>query len=63
MEMQMKSINTKLVLSALGIVAVLAGPAYAKTARVMRDQATASQTIPGYDADGRTVAIPDPDQR
>jgi hypothetical protein len=63
MEMQMKSINTKLVLSALGIVAMLAGPAYAKTARAMHNQATSSQTIPGYAADGSVVPIQDPDQR
>jgi hypothetical protein len=61
----MKSLNLKLALSALGIVAALSSPAFAKKApHVTRDNPAATyQTIPGYDASGSTVAIPDPDQR
>jgi hypothetical protein len=59
----MKSINTKSVLAALGIVALLASPAFAKKAHVVRDQSGVSQAIPGYDANGGVVGIPDPDQR
>jgi hypothetical protein len=64
MEIPMTSFNPKLVLSALGIVALLTSPAFAKTAqRVAQTSQSASQSIPGYDSDGSTVAIPDPDQR
>jgi hypothetical protein len=59
----MKSINTKSVLAALGIVAMLASPAFAKKAHVVRDQSGVSQAIPGYDANGGVVNVPDPDQR
>ena len=61
----MKTLNVKLVLSAVGIAALLTGPAFAKKApRANQDtQTTVSQTIPGYAADGTTVAIPDPDRR
>jgi len=61
----MKFLSIKLALSALGIVALLASPALAqKSQRVTyTNQTSASQTIPGYDRDGQTVAIPDPDQR
>ena len=61
----MKTLNMSLVLSALGIVAMLSGPAFAqKSQRVSHvTQSSASNTIPGYDRDGGTVAIPDPDQR
>ncbi len=60
----MKSLNTKLVLSALGIVAMLTSPALAqKPHRVVpANQSAVYNVIPGYDQDGRTVAIPDPDQ-
>ncbi len=60
----MKSLNLKLALSALGIVAVLTGPAFAKKApHVTRgdNPAATYQTIPGYDSNGSTVQIPDPD--
>jgi hypothetical protein len=61
----MKTLNMTLVLSALGIVAMLSSPAFAqKSQRVSHaTQTSASNTIPGYDKDGGTVAIPDPDQR
>jgi hypothetical protein len=59
----MKSVNTKSVLAALGIVAMLASPAFAKKAHVVRNQSGISQTIPGYDANGSVVGVPDPDQR
>ncbi len=43
----MKPLNMKLVLSALGIVALLTGPALAKKAqRVNQASQSASQTIP-----------------
>lgn len=70
----MKSLNTKLVLSALGIVAVLAGPAFAKEQRqaiqasgpavynAVPGYDTAANVIPGYDRSGAVVAIPNPDQ-
>ncbi|HUI22671.1 MAG TPA: hypothetical protein VLZ74_16755 [Methylocella sp.] len=60
----MISLNTKLVLSALGIVAMLNSPALAqKSHRVARaNQSAVYNVVPGFDQDGRTVAIPDPDQ-
>jgi hypothetical protein len=61
----MKSLNTKLVLSALGIVALLTSPAFAKkshSATHEATEATAYGTIPGYDKDGGVVAVPNPDQ-
>jgi hypothetical protein len=63
--MKMNSFNTKMLLSAVGVVALLSSPAFAKTARqaTTDSQLSSSQTIPGYDADGATVAIPNPDQR
>lgn len=61
----MNSLNPKVALSALGIVAVLASPAFAeKRQRVTHvNQSEISRAIPGYDQNGATVAIPDPDQR
>jgi hypothetical protein len=70
----MNLLNIKVVLSALGIVAVLAGPAFAqKRQHVTRaNQSDVSSVVPGYDVsrvvpgynkDGATVAIPNPDQR
>ncbi len=60
----MKSLNMKLILSALGIVALLTGPALAKKAqRVNQASQSASQTISGYDSEGAVVAIPNSDQR
>ena len=61
----MKFLNPKLVVSALGIVAVLSSPAFAKKlVHVTHTNPSAvSQPIPGYDEAGATVGIPDPDQR
>ena len=69
----MNLLNTKMVLSALGIVALLASPASAqKRPHVIHvNQSEISSVVPGYDAssiipgynkDGATVAIPNPDQ-
>ncbi len=59
----MKSLNTKLVLSALGIVAMLTSPAFAQKPQVTHfNQSAASNTIPGYAKDGSVVGIPDPEQ-
>jgi len=55
----MKSLNLKLVLSALGIVVALASPAFAKTSQ---QAANGYNSIPGYDRDGSVVAIPNPDR-
>jgi hypothetical protein len=62
------------VLSALGIVAMLASPALAQKRQHVThaDQSDVSNVVPGYDVsrvvpgynkDGATVAIPNPDQR
>ena len=70
----MNLLNRKVVLSALGIVAVLASPAFAqKRQRITHaNQSDVSSVVPGYDGsrvvpgynkDGATVAIPNPDQR
>ena len=58
----MKSLNMKLVLSALGIVAMLTGPAFAKKAQPTTHEAGIYNTIPGYDKDGGVVGVPNPDQ-
>ncbi len=70
----MNLLNTKVALSALGIVAVLATPAFAQKRQHVThvnqsDQSSsvpgydASSVVPGYNRDGATVAIPNPDQR
>ena len=69
----MNLLNTKVALSALGIVALLASPAFAqKRQYVTHYQSDVSSAIPGYDAarvvpgyskDGAIVAIPNPNQR
>ena len=61
----MNLLNTKVVLSALGIVAVLASPAAAQKRQHVThlNQSESSQVIPGYDRNGTTVVIPDPDHR
>jgi hypothetical protein len=70
----MTLLNTKVVLSALGIVALLASPAFAQkrqhiTHANQSDVSSvvpaydASRAVPGYNKDGATVAIPHPDQR
>jgi hypothetical protein len=60
----MKLLNTKLVLSALGIVVMLASPAFAQKPRHVSymSQSAASPPIPGYDKNGAVVAIRNPDQ-
>jgi hypothetical protein len=58
----MKSLNIKLVLSALGIVAMLTGPALAKKQHQVTHETSDYNTIPGYDKDGAVVGIPNPDQ-
>jgi len=70
----MNLFNTKVALSALGIVSVLAGPAFAQkrqhVTHVYQSDVTSvapgydvSRVVPGYSKDGATVAIPNPDQR
>jgi hypothetical protein len=70
----MNLLNTKVVISALGIVAMLASPALAQKRQHVThaSQSDISSVVPGYDAsrvvpgyskDGATVAIPNPDQR
>jgi len=69
----MNLLNTKAALSALGIVAVLANPAFAQKQQHVTHAnrsdvssvvpSDASRVIPGYNKDGVTVAIPSPDQR
>ena len=71
----MKSLNMKLVLSAVGIVAMLTSPAFAQKRDHVSyvDQSAVSTAIPGYDAvstaipgydkDGGVVGIANPDQR
>jgi hypothetical protein len=57
----MKSLNTKMVLAAFGILAMLAGPAFAKQQK-QATQAGAYDGISGYDGNGAVVEIPNPDQ-
>ena len=70
----MNLLNTKVALSSLGIVAVLASPAFAQKRQHVThvNQSDVSSVVPGYDVsrvvpgyskDGATVAIPNPDQR
>jgi hypothetical protein len=58
----MKSLNTKMVLSALGIVAMLTSPAFAKKPHQAAPEAGSYDSIPGYNKDGGVVGIPNPDQ-
>jgi hypothetical protein len=60
----MKSLNTKLVLSALGIAVMLTGPAFAKKPHQVPQASESANymAIPGYDSEGAVVGIPDPDQ-
>jgi hypothetical protein len=56
--MQMKSLKTKLVLSALGIVAMLTSPAFAQTRHHRYvNQSAVTAPIPGYQS---TVTAPIP---
>ena len=60
----MQSLNLKLALSAIGAIAMLTSPAFAKTPRQVthNDGSAAYNVIPGYDRDGAVVGIPDRDQ-
>ena len=72
MENEMKSLNTKLALSAFGIIAMLTSPAFAqKRHHVIRANQSAvysttpadeSGAIPGYDQSGGVVELPNPDR-
>ena len=70
----MNLLNAKVVLSALGIVVVLASPALAQKRQhithIHQSDAPGvvsgydvSRVVPGYSKDGATIAIPNPDQR
>ena len=69
----MNLFNTKVLLSALGIVALLASPAFAQKQHVTHANQSdvssvvptydTSGVVPGYNRDGAIVAIPNPDQR
>jgi hypothetical protein len=62
----MNLLNTKVALSALGIVAMLvASPAFAQKRQDVThpNRTDVSKAMPGYDKNGATVAIPDPDSR
>ena len=69
----MNLLSTKAMLSALGIVALIASPAFAqKRQHVTHYQSDVSgavtgydgsRVVPGYNKDGAIVAIPNPDQR
>ena len=69
----MNLLNSKAMLSALGIVALLASPAFAQkrqhVTHYQPDVSSAvtgydrSRVVPGYNKDGAIVAIPNPDQR
>jgi hypothetical protein len=55
--------TTRLALAAVMVLgAAFSATADAKT-RAANDQATSYDVIPGYDSQGRTVSIPNPDRR
>jgi hypothetical protein len=58
----MKSISTKVVLSALGISALLMTPALAKKAHTVSRDTGLYSAVSGYDKDGGVVGIPNPDE-
>jgi hypothetical protein len=60
----MKLFSAKSALSALGIIVMLASPAFAKKAHQVSRAAESADynSIPSYDKDGGVVGIPDPDQ-
>ena len=66
----MRSLNTKLALSAFGIIAMLTSPAFAqKRHHVIRSVVYSSTipgdqsgVIPGYGESGDVVALPNPDR-
>jgi hypothetical protein len=64
----MKTLGIKLALSALAVAALASSPAFAKTHRVLSDNASAGYVnvapgsdIPGYDSQGNVVGIANPD--
>jgi hypothetical protein len=64
----MKTLGIKLALSAVAVAALAASPAFAKTHRVLSDNASAGYVtvapggdIPGYDSQGNVVGIANPD--
>jgi hypothetical protein len=69
----MKTFSTKVVLAALAVAALATGPAFAKSHRVLQDNASnvyaapgtvyaaPGNDIPGYASDGTTVGIANPD--
>ena len=67
---KMKSLNTKLVLSAFGVVAMLTSPAAAQKRHHANQSAVYGTTpsydesgaIPGYDQSGGVVELPNPDR-
>jgi hypothetical protein len=63
-ECKMNSLNMKLILSSLGIVAMLTSPAFAKKPHQVtyNNGSAVYNTIPGYDRDGDVVGIPNSDQ-
>ena len=60
----MKSLNTKLVLSTFGIVAMLASPAFAQKRHHVTpaSQSAVYNVMPGYDESGAVVDIPNSDR-
>jgi hypothetical protein len=61
----MNSLTMKVVLSSLGIVAMLTSPAFAKKPHQVTHNNNGSavyNAIPGYDRDGGVVGIPNLDQ-
>lgn len=60
----MKSLNTKLTLSALGIVAMLTSPAFAQKRHHVTpaSQSAVYNVMPGYDESGGVVEIPNSDR-
>ncbi|HEX3502086.1 MAG TPA: hypothetical protein VHU22_01700 [Xanthobacteraceae bacterium] len=70
----MKTFSTKVALAALAVAALATGPAFAKSHRVLQDNASGvyvaaprtvyaapGNDIPGYASDGTTVGIANPD--
>jgi hypothetical protein len=72
MENEMKSLNTKLLLSTFGIVAMLTSPAFAQKRHVTPANRSAvynvmpgydeSGMMPGYNGSGAVVGIPNADR-
>jgi hypothetical protein len=54
--------KTKMALAAAIVLSTAFSASAATNARVTQSNETAYNVIPGYDSQGNTVAIPDPDQ-